>query len=351
MRQLYFILPSFICVLMWSCVDQIDFSVPAGGSEDIAISGRLIKGDTSEVRVLISNIFDFSADGRRAITVRDPILRDDLGRSITLERTDLSEYGAVIPPDSDMPIEFGRAYSLEVSLFDGRRFVSAFETLLPSPPIAAANWSIVDQDVIGSDGSLQTNERISIQIDSDLIVSGERAGLLWELQRTWKLTDNSRDMRSCYIPENVSGSSVITLDATELQDGRLENYELLRLPVDPRLAQGTLIEVNQYSLTPSASDYWTNVDLLLSKTGNMFDAPSSRIGSNFSSIGDSTTNVFGYFFVTELQQSFIKIDSLDFGSLSTFCEAATPSAENPCPFSCCDCTEIPDISTTPPPNW
>jgi len=351
LKQFAFLI-SILLLSLFACVDKIDFDVPRGLSESIAINGRLIKdGNSARVRVTVSNIFDFSNDGRRPVTVREPKLVDDRGNSLILPRVDLSDYEAVINPGDPLQLEFGRTYSLEVELFDGRRYKSTPERLLPSPEVEEFGWSLVDQSVLNGQGQVEIDKRLALDVTTALQVDSEKPGLLWEFERTYKITDFSTLQRQCYVPENPNASRVIIAEGDDFDANALEDFELLRLPLDRRLSEGSLFELKQYSLTPTAAKYWKSADLLLSKTGNMFDAPSSRIGSNFINQADSTDVAYGFFFVTEVKTSFLKLDSTDISGINRFCDGSGVTAENPCPFGCCDCEEIQNASLEIPENW
>ncbi len=340
-----------LCFII-SCVDKIDFDVPSGLSESIAINGRLIKdGNTAVIKVTISNVFDFNNNGRRPVTVREPKLVDDLGNSLILTRVDISDYEAVIEPGADLQVEVGRSYSLEVALFDGRVYKSTFESLLPSPDVGAFDWEIVDQPILNGQGDVVIDKRLALKVSTSLETGNVKPGLLWEFDRVYKITDFSRDMVSCYVPENPNTSRVIIAEAGEFQSNELRNFEVLRVPLDRRITEGTLFNLKQYSLSPSAAKYWRSADLLLSKTGNMFDAPSSRIGSNFINTSDSTDFAYGYFFVTEVKEASLKVDENDIPDLGKFCDPGNATPENPCPFGCCNCLTIPESTLEVPAKW
>ena len=68
--------------MVTSCVEEIDLEAPGGLSNNIVIQGRIVFGDEARIEVIVSRLFDFIADSRQTVNVRDVILIDDDGNGI-----------------------------------------------------------------------------------------------------------------------------------------------------------------------------------------------------------------------------------------------------------------------------
>ena len=107
-----------------SCVEKIDLDPPTGLTEAIIIQGRAVLGDNSRVELQVSRLFDFSADSRLSLNVKDVVFFDDQGNEMELESVNQGEYNTPITSSSPIQLEVGRSYGIRLATFDNRSYIS-----------------------------------------------------------------------------------------------------------------------------------------------------------------------------------------------------------------------------------
>ena len=348
---------SLLSLTCWSCLDKIDLEVPAGLGSSIALQGRLVLGDPSIVTLNSSQIFDFTAESRQPITVKDPTLIDESGNEFVLEALGLGDYIGVIPQGSDFEVAVGKSYKMRVTTFDGRTYESILDPLLEAPQPESLNASFIEADIINNQNDFETETQLQFSISTPIRTGNQSGSLLWELSRTFKITDLPESFVDqptiCYVTENVSLDNISTVDPQDISTDRIENFPLYAQPVDYRFAEGYYFTAIQYSLSEQAYEYWTNINEIIQREGNMFEAPAGKIQSNFVNIDDPTDDVFGFFYASDTAALHFSVDSTIVGNFNNFCPPDVPPPPGGgCPvLICCDCTQVQGSATEPPSFW
>lgn len=345
-----------ICLGAVSCIDKIDFEVPAGISESIAIQGVLEKGDPSVVNIFVSQIFDFTAESRQAIRVRDPKLVDEQGKEILLTEKKIGEYTAVIPKNSEFSIEYGKSYKISLATFDGRKYESSFEKLYEVAQPDELTADFIEVDVGDGNGGYKKQRQIQFYISTPLMGASGSPGISWGKQRTYKITDSPQNFNDlpkvCYITETIDLVERSIAETGEISGSRIDKFPLYSAAIDYRFAEGYYFTAIQYSLSEGALKYWKNVNELVNRTGNMFESPPGKLVSNISNPNDPKDEVYGYFYVTEAKVARVKVDSTMVGNLPRFCPPKVPSQSGDCPLAiCCNCLAEKGSTTKIPSFW
>ncbi len=341
-----------------SCLEKIDLEVPAGFGESLAIQARLVKGEPSIITMRVSQLFDFTAASLQPVNVREHFLVDEEGNKFELDELGNGLYQGILDDSSPIVVDYGRSYKLQVSTFDNRRYETTFETLYPVPKAEEIQTKMVVKDVVNLQGEYETREELQFLITTPVKNQSGNAGVLWELERTFKVTDTPVQSRvlpkSCYITETIGKGDIKVIDPTEVVSDKVVDFPLFETPIDYRFAQGFYFSAIQYSLSKGAFEYWNNVKQLLRRTGNMFEAPAGKIQTNFYNVDEPEDEIFGYFYVTEADTLHFGIDSLQLGPIATLCPPNTPPAPGgECPFilTCCNCLSQPRSTTVQPDFW
>ncbi len=346
-----------ICLSWSSCIEEIDLTVPGDLTDSLAIQGRIEKGETSsKVTLSVSNVFDFTSESRNSIAIREAFVVDESGTRLELERTDVTSYERVIT-DDEMIVDYGRSYKIELTTLDNRSYESQFDRLVPAQVPGSLELEKVNVLVVDNLDNFVEEERIQLNISSDVDPDTE-GGLLWEVEQTFKMTDsptNPRiDMKTCYITEPVNADKVNILEPSQLAVGRVENYPLLTAEVNFKYNQGLYFNVSQYSLSPEAYEYFRQLKILTERTGNMFDDPVGEVVSNFYNVNDPSDRVYGYFFATEGEVIRLKVPVSITGELTDYCPPPVnnPRPDGSCPYGiCCDCLAEPESTLIIPEYW
>lgn len=350
------IISVFVVVMMASCIEKIDFEVPAGISSSMAIQGQLLKGSPSVATLFVSQIFDFTADSRQAIRVRDPKIIDEKGNEILLSEIKVGEYRAIIPEGGSFKVEYGKSYKMELSTFDSRKYESTFEPLYQVPEPEKITAKFVEIDVSDGAGGYLKQRQLQFAVTSPLLGSQGSPGIIWEKQRTYKITDSplsgNVSPKVCYITETIDLLNSTIAESSEIAGNKLVDYPLYSTSIDFKFAEGLYFSATQYSLSAGALSYWKSINELVNRSGNMFESPPGKLISNFSNPNDSKDEVYGYFYATEGKVARVKIDNSIVGSLPRFCPPSVPSQSGDCPIAlCCNCLTEKGSTTQIPNYW
>ena len=341
-----------------SCIDRIDFDVPAGTSDSVVVEGRVVKGDPSYVEISVSRLFDFSADSRRPITLKKVTLFDTEGNEMELETKVAGYYRLNLDNSTPIKAEIGTGYKMRMELLDNRVFESEIEMLETVPDPIQLNVGI-SQDIITSESGTITNvDRLALTIDTN-IDRESGAGMFWEVFNIFKITDSPIDegieMKTCYLTQLANVNDIYVLDPTLVARDVVQDFPLRRSQIDFRFSEGLYYEVHQYSLSPGAFKYWNAIDILSEREGNMFDGPVGVVPTNLVNIDDPEDSVFGYFFASEEKVVRIKVPQELVGNPDPHCPPSGPArAEGggACLWGiCCDCIADPTATLEKPDFW
>lgn len=355
-----------LIIVISGCLDTIEFDRPQTIEDGIAIQGKLVISDPSYIRVTIRKVFDFSSSAR-LINVRDVVLSDDTGTSISLVSSQDGVFTReFLENDPDMSITFDRSYKIRVETFDNRVYESSLEGIVPVPTPTDLKVGRIQKDGINAVGDIVARDFIAFTIDTPLEASPNSGNtkILWELEGTYRVTDspesystracrpiritNETNNKTCYV--NISPlSNYVSLDGTNINQSSIEDFTVLETGISNLFSEGYYLTVLQQSLTESAFAYWSQVNQVLSRSGDLFEPPAGKIITNFTNINDPNDDVFGYFYATEEKPIRVSVPPRLADNPSSACPAP-PSEGGQAPSDCCDCLTLFD-STLERPVW
>lgn len=348
-------------LLFSSCIDRIEFNEPDALKNAISIQGKLTKGNPSQIRVQISNTFDF-ANTQRFITAKSVELINQEGGILDLKTKRQGIYELEIPENHPtFKIDYGKGYQLKVQLITGELIESAFDTLYPVPEIASLNVEKYVQETFNFEGVLENIDLLRFSINTSLHPenSSRKTSFLWELESVYKQSDTAGGLcrdgscinssganQTCFLHINPV-RNYKTLNAKKLTGDFLENFQLLEETQRNSLfAEGYYLTVYQQSLSDFAFDYWSKVGNVVNRTGNQFQSPAGRVPTNFSYDSNDDLEVLGFFFATESTFERIYISPAFANNPRTICPP--PMGNNPL---CCNCLCQPNATLKQPDWW
>lgn len=335
-----------------TCIEEIDLAPDSGQEQSIAIHGRLTKGvtanDGASAFVTVSNVFAFDAASRRNVAVRTVKLIDQDGASIELPEVSTGNYFIRLNSSTSVQAIEGNSYILEVATFNNEVYRSDAEFLNPVPTVGDLSYELTQSEGVDQDGEPVLRDQVTYYISPNVDTESGDVGLLWEFTRTFRVTDNPGNI--CYRTNRPNAPRSFIFDPAEFADAEVGQIELLSLDRDSRYAEGNLLTVAQSSLSRGGLDYYTNINVLLDKDGNMFDVPAATIGSNFVNIDDPDDEVYGFFFATQTKFSRVQIKEGEIADLRASCPPIKPPAPGGCDV-CCSCLQFEDSSLIPPAFW
>jgi len=361
-------------VLCQACVDPIDLEIDREFSDSIVVEGRVVKAEPySFVEVEIYRLFDFSVDSRQPINLQEVILYDDQGGQMELDRRTRSLYRNVLDESSSIQAEPGRSYKISFRTTDGRVVESSFDEMLPNTHIGEVSYSEVESVFSDAFGNFSMQPALELSMDikwqEDL-----KGGLYWDMNSTYKVSNQGfmfmdgalvgpKDLWSCYLSERTAAEDLFVFDAISSSKTDIDEYPLVQIRKSSKFAQGYYVEIEQYSLSSGALEYWKSKDLLIGRRGNVFDIPVGELPSNLRMIDEEDRKIFGYFFATEEKAIVTRIPEVYAEQEARVCprpeeEVCTKRVWNGFIFAdvcicepCCDCRKLEYATLTPPDFW
>ena len=358
-KSLPAIVSLLVILLIASCIDRIDFEVPAGTSDSVVVEGRVIKGaNESYVEIAVSRLFDFSQESRRPITLKKVTLFDTNSNEMELETSVPGYYRVVLDETTPIQAEVGMGYSMRMELLDGRIFDSTIEMMNSAPDPIGLNLEIVQDIVENETGSFRMVDRLALSIDTEFDPTSG-GGLFWEIFNIFRITDSPIDegieMKTCYLTQPANVNEIFVLDASLVNGTEVRDFPLRRAPIDFRFGEGLYYEVHQYSLGRESFQYWRAIDALSEREGNMFDGPVGEVPTNMTNINDPDDSIFGYFFAAEDKVTRVRVPLELIGNPGPHCPPDGPAraeAGGACLWGvCCDCIADPTASLEQPSWW
>lgn len=279
---------------LFSCIDQI--SLPIRNEAPRLVVDGLITNEKPPYRVRLSFSGSFAFDQEnpqdQKITNATVTLKDDAGHSTALAHIPTNP-GFYQTTDSSFIGQPGRTYTLTIRLADGKTYVSAPETMPAVPPIDSlyARFTPTESVVL----PYQYHFYADIDDPADQVNYYRWTAYAYTSRISTGvaccLGCPSRCYDRCWL--QFFSQDINILSDKGVNGNQLPQRLVMRSPI---YTQGpTLVEMQQYSLTPSAYQFWKLFKEQQSRTGTIFDPLPAPITGNIRNSNDPDEQVLGYF--------------------------------------------------------
>jgi len=351
-----------IVVLAHACIDPIEFDRPETLENTLSIQGKLAKGETDYIKISIRKVFDFSSTPT-LIRAKTVTLFDETDKSIEIpSRQEGVHFLDFEEEQLDFELAYNKCYRIHILLFDGREYESGIECLLPVPTPDNLIVSKVEEDVVNGIGELEKANLLEFAVDTPLQAdsTGTNTKLLWELETTYKFSDSPEvyarscfpiridpEKKTCYYTE-ATFFNYVPFDGTEVSQNSITNQLVWKTLPTFIFAEGLYLTIYQQSLTETAHKYWKQVNQLVSRKGDVFEATDAKVITNFINIDNPKEEVYGFFYSTEekLIRTYVSPELAD--NPRPFCPEEIPFGTPP--SDCCNCLSHRN-STLEQPVW
>ena len=356
---------ALLIIILFGCIDKIEFSPPSTFEDGVVIQGKLTKGAPSVVEVEIKEVFSLSGSPR-FINAQYVELWDNQGNNWELNSNVQGKYQLNIEDTSEHSIEYGNAYQIKLALNNGEIYESLFDTLYPS--ISPNELKVVFESQVKTNnlGFTDTVEVLKFMVDTEFpVFNGQNTNMLWEFESVYKLTDSPRIYRTCprdcwpttprKLPKTCfvnfnPNSNYQTLNTSSLSENKVSDFLLLEAASNSFVfSEGFYLTVFQESISESTHNYWSIANEITNREGTIFEPPVGKIPTNFFNLTNKQTEAFGYFFTTEAKINRIFVSP----ELANHPQRICPGLPNPDgsgPGNCCNCLCEPN-STLEQPEW
>ena len=360
-KGLFFVI--LCCCFVGGCLDEIDLDIPSGLDNGLVVQGIILKGNPSQVEILLRRLFNFDISSFAPINASEVIIRDSNDRTLSLRRRGEGIYRTAVPEgDPNFSIDYDLQYRVEILMPDGRQIHSTYEPLLKVPQMDSISHAIqlnfVESPLDKDQSVLDSFVRFSISTPVRALGESEPTRLRWISERTYKITElpssspiNPQD--TCYITEEVN---IYDPQAYNPYDFPEVDYLSQQYNFDQKLsfrfAEGFYFSVYQETLSDGAYKYWSQINSLLNREGNMFEPQAGPIFSNLSNINDPDDPIYGYFYCTE-RDTIRQYISPAVYNQPPFCPSFLNNLNGELPFPkvCIDCINEIGAAHEPPAFW
>ncbi|MEM6378550.1 MAG: DUF4249 family protein [Bacteroidota bacterium] len=341
-----------------SCLDPIDLDPPDGLEDALVVQAILLKGQPNRIDVKVDRLFNFDLTSFTRVTPLAGFIVDEDGNRLELEGRGEGILRLDIPDDHpDFPIKYSRSYKIELQMPNGSVIVSSLEPLIPVTRIDSIHSDILlkfvpdpqdrDQSV------LDTFLRFSVDTQLKLEDQEDYARFRWFADRTFKFTELTQfdpPQDTCYITEATDLFQPRLFDANVLKNDYLNKQTVFDQRVNFKLAEGYVFSLFQESLSEGAFIYWSQIDQLLNRTGDMFETPAGIPFTNISYTDEREERLYGYFYCTERDtlRKYIPPSAI-LPPQNSLCPQF--EGEDEFPDICIECEQEPRTTTSPPPFW
>ncbi len=360
-RSAFILTVAILSFGQYSCLDKIDLAPPPGVEEALVIQGSIFKSTPSVIFVLVSELFDFTSNTLKPVNARLVEIIDEDGVVLEIPEAGLGRYQIKIPDGfPDFSVEFGKSYQLHVETRDGREYFTNYEPLYDVPEPDSLSMEVFVATVVAADGTLTTKDKVRVSVYTSTVLPGmeEAARLKWGVERTYKVTDSPPSVfdtsKVCYLTENVVGANLQVVDGNDRTSDRIDDFGLYESTITSAFGEGMYVHVYQQSISAGAFEYWRQVQLLIERSGNMFEPPAGRISTNLSNPNDPEDDVFGYFYCYTQDTIRIYIDPESVMSPPPSCPppGGVLNEAGDCAVAvCCDCESHLRSDLSKPEYW
>lgn len=299
-------------ILTQSCQDKINLLPDKDQLKGVAIQGKLIKGNPSIVQATIEPIFTFSGESRKFLDITSVSLEDEKGNEFFLSLGNtISDYIGLIPTgQTDLEIEFGQKYRLNVLIEGATMYQSDFESLLPVPVIDGLSFEVYEENIRDNIGDFTPAKFIRFRVTTPLTTpnQSEKSFLKWELDRAFTLAGGTNSLLTqCYYIDGANIQHVAVVNGNLVNGDMLNGFNFYEDFINFPFAGTYYLTVFQESLSESAFKYWNEVSTITKSDGNMFEAVPGKIRGNFENISNPDEQVYGFFYATSRKSRRIRV--------------------------------------------
>lgn len=336
-----------LSVISISCVDPI--TLESEGQANVLVVEGGITTDFGPHNIKLTNSAKYGTvfDGVvQNVSQASVFITDELGNIVRLEERGSGNYET----PGDFRGEVGRSYTLIIETRDGKEYISSPEVLNRVSVIDSLYFEYKKTPVINELGN---DEFVSgVNVFAVMKDEGESRNYYnWKTNGTYRIKTNPElytPPRStspvpkdccdiCYITETNESLEVVS---DRLFDGNEYIHNVFFVEDDgARFSDKYVLNVEQFSLTKNAYDFYSLLNSQLQIKGDIFDPPPAEIGGNVICITNPQEKVIGYFTASDVKRKVIEINGL-----------ALPELKRP-PLIPDDCRVLKNASTDVPYNW
>lgn len=226
------------------------------------------------------------------------VLYNSLGESFQFQEYEDGQY--IIDKGIHKGIQ-GAAYHVEITLADGKQYVSLPETIPKKNAADSLSYDFKLKEIVGGFDIIFEKYFIRLFVDSYLPDTDTTLYLKWDIEEVYLLTPRQDPSPlappnpRCYITY-IPSPQQVELFTTEGFSGReILDRPLMERRLDKSFLEKHYFNVYQQSITRSYYEYWKNIEELIENSGTIYAKPPGIVEGNIRSLDNPDESVFGYF--------------------------------------------------------
>ncbi len=343
-----------------SCVDTLDPGISTDLHGRLVVEGFVERGDYYHFLVSVSNtLAAYKPSFAEPLSAEiDILLNGTPTISLTNGQSTLIEVDRFHQMYGGQP-ENAR-FRLRVTS-GGETYESTDQRIWSSPGASALRIHLQARTVLNNNGKLVDRDFVILKAASTLRNQfEEKVSLRWEVsgEYIWaepESQDPEHPSKVCYLQDERVGDHAINLvNAHEVLGDSLPELDIDVIPVDSKFSRGYYYTVLQKTLSPQATEYWTQVAKNTEREGSIFDTPAGQTTSNITNVQGPDEAILGYFYGTALDTIRLLVQPHEVGSPRTRCEIIQLTEEERDEGEtdeCDDCLDIPNSTDKRPHYW
>lgn len=282
-----------------------------GSSNALVINGKVTDKEGYQYIEISRSIAPYEEGNERPVSGYTVEIQDDRGNVFPGAEMEPGLYACWMDQTYLAP---GISYRLIVTDDRGNLYASDFDRLHPCPDIDSIPYEI---QVMQTDNPDINYKGLQFFVNTDC--SGEYSKhLRWEMEETWEYHSTYAieayyDGRIHEIEEVIydyfycweSGKipSIYTYSTQNLTTGQIRKYPLNYVSnQSDRLSHKYSLLVKQFSLSPSAFEFWNTLDKQSKQSGELYETQPAQIQGNIHPLDESGETVLGQFYATSIKE-------------------------------------------------
>lgn len=345
----YSVLIIILSCFFFQCLEPFEFDIDDSEVEKVLVVDGVLSNSSGPHTVTLSRTQPFGSK------FLDPVT----GASISLNNEfDFEEVGEGRYILDNFQARMGDSYSIQISLSDGKEYISAAASM---PPSVKPDSSFVryEQDIFTT---LTGNERLSkvinVYLDTPLPnrENGQEYYLRWITEGLSVFPEEScgglHIPKTCYVIDPPNAQNLILQSSENIAGNRLVKQFVAQKSqyTNSEFKALYVFSTYQYSITKESFEYWSDLKSLANQSGTVFDLPPAALQGNVVNQDDPEELVLGYFDVAAIDTIRAKVIGAEFRENINGVMTCPQFSRFRWPSECCQCLVL-EGSTTERPAW
>ena len=296
--------------LLGGCIYQYNPDIE-GSSNTLVINGKVTDKEGYQYIEISRSFAPYEEDNKRPVSGYTVEIQDDRGNVFPGAEMEPGLYACWMDQAYLAP---GISYRLIVTDDRGNLYASEFDRILPCPDIDSIPYEIQEKQTDNPD---ITYKGLQFYVNTDC--SGEYAKhFRWEMEETWEYHSTYEievyydgmireigevvyDYFYCWESRKIP--SIYTYSTQNLTTEQINNYPLNFVSnQSDRLSFKYSLLMKQFSLSPSAFEFWNTLDKQSKQSGELYETQPVQIQGNIHPQNESGETVLGLFYATSVKE-------------------------------------------------